>query len=110
MKYIPLRTTDKFNTKAVIQAVAGQAQAQGLKVDEMRKRCRILDALEKATTTGMLIEDADQEHLAKLTAEFSFAVATPELLAIIDDILNAGAPPAPMLQPAVNGAAAPEPA
>lgn len=92
MKYIPLRTGEKFNTKAVIGAVAGGPARQ--KVDEMRRRVRILDALEKEPSTHILLEDADHEHLVKLVNEFDFGVAHPDLLKIVDDILEAKAPPA----------------
>lgn len=102
MKYIPFHDSDKFKTRAVIEAVAGGPRQQ--KVDEMRRRVRILDALEKATTTGMMIEDADHEHLVKIVKEFDFGIAHPELLRVIDDILGAGPPPAIML-PAANGKA-----
>lgn len=106
MKFIPSRDTDKFKTAAVIQAVAGGPHKQ--KIDEMRRRCRILDAVEKAPVTGILIEDADHDHLVALLKDFDFGVAHAELLAIIDAILEAKAPPAglaEMAQP--NGEARP---
>jgi hypothetical protein len=98
MKHIPLRFGDKFSTHAVVDAVAGQRQAQ--KVEEMRRRCRILDALENASPTGMMIEDADYAHLVKLVNDFEFGLAHPELLTIIDGILTAGPPPAVVVPPA----------
>ena len=86
MKSIKLIDGDKFNTRAVVDAVAGGRAPQ--KVDEMRRRCRILDALEKAD--GFLaLEDADHAHLCKLVNEFEFGVAHPELLSVVDGILDA---------------------
>jgi hypothetical protein len=94
MKFIPLRDGTKFKTRAVIEAVAGGPAPQD--VAEMRKRCRILEALEKATTTEMLIEDADHAHLVKLVTAFQFGMAHPELLSIIDEIIEAKEPSAIM--------------
>jgi hypothetical protein len=46
----------------------------------------------------LIDKDADHEFLMKLISEFQFSVARPELLRIIDDVLNAKEPPAPILQ------------
>lgn len=86
MKMVRLVSGEKFNTRAVVDAVAGGRAPQ--KVDEMRRRCRILDALEKADT-DLHLEDADHAHLCELLKVFEFGVAHPELLAIIDGILDA---------------------
>ena len=88
MKYIELIKTGSFSTVETITVVAKQTQ-KGITVDEMRLRCRILDAVEKADPTHGLIEDADHKLLVSLMKTFPFAVADKDLLGIIDAVINA---------------------
>lgn len=99
MKYIPFRTSsEQFKSRDIIKLVA-QVNQQGMQLDELRKRCRILRVLEKASPTGMILEDADWEVLREALKKFTFQVIDLPLEEIIDDVLNAKEPPAPMLRP-----------
>lgn len=59
----------------------------------MRRRCRILDALEKADDR-LLLEDADHEILKKAIESFPFQIAHRDILAVVDDVIGAAAAPA----------------
>lgn len=91
MKFVPFRDSGSLKTYEIVNAVVTQAQ-QGVTVDEIRRRCRIIDAVERAAEDGVLLEDADHDLLRKLVSEFRFGMARPDLLQIIDDILQAQAP------------------
>lgn len=96
MKRIPLRDEAPFKTRDVLQTVASQAApGKGIDADEMRRRCRLLDALEKADGNELVLEDADHALLVRLIKGFQFAAAHPKLLVIIDDVLDAKAPETP---------------
>lgn len=94
MKFIPFRTFSEFKTRDLLRIVATQCQ-NGARVDELRKRVRLLDAVEAAPddAAGIEIEDADQELMARLMSEYPWALASRDLLTIIDDVVQAKAPP-----------------
>lgn len=100
MKLISLRDEPPFKSRDVLETVAKQpTPGQGINADEMRRRCRLLDSLEKATGDSLLLEDADHAVLSQLIRNFQFGAAHPKLLAIIDDVVDAKEPP-PMPQTA----------
>lgn len=90
MKFIPLKDGN-IKTRMIIDAVVSQA-ANGARLDEIRRRVRIIEALEKADGDTLHLEDADHSLLVKLINEFSFAIARPELVTILDEIIDAKAP------------------
>lgn len=93
MKLIPIRDDAPFKTLDVLQAVVSQpTPGQGINADEMRRRCRLLDALEKADTDALLLEDADHELLVRLINDFQFGTAHPKLLAVIDAVVQSKEP------------------
>lgn len=96
MKLIALRNDDPFPTRKIMEAVVSQGGAHGIKLDEQRRRCRILDALEKvpAEAESLTLEDADHALLSKLLADFPFGLAHPKLLRVIDEMIDAKEPPA----------------
>lgn len=93
-KYIKFEKADTFLTADVILVVAENppSPSGGITPGQMRRRERILDALEKAKTAGddgVVLEDADHTHLAELVENFqSFSTAKPALLHIIDAIVK----------------------
>jgi hypothetical protein len=91
MKLIPLRDGATFNSRAILAQVAGVSTQRALSVEEIRRRVRILDALD-ASADHLLLEDADHAALTEALAGFPFAVAHRELLQIIDDVLDARTP------------------
>lgn len=94
MKQIPLNNEPPYKTGEILTIVASQA-TQGTNVADMRRRCRLLDAVEKAgDAPSMLLEDADHAFLVQLVNAFQFATANPKLLAVLDDIIEAKTPTA----------------
>jgi len=97
MKLIPLRAGNPFKSADVIKAVASQpTPGQGINADEMRRRCRILDAVDAAANDTSPLEDADYGLLVKLINGFQFATAHPLLVRIIDDVVQPKEPEAAM--------------
>lgn len=90
MKTIPLREDGEIKSRDVIAQVAKYAGKEGINVDEMRRRIRILDALDAATGDALQLEDADHAVLVRALKGFPFAVAHRDLLRIVDDIEEAG--------------------
>ena len=89
MKKVILRDLELFKSSDVIKVVVSQPlQGSGINADEMRKRCRILDALDKSKNE-LNLEDADYTLLKNLFSSFQFGSAHPLLLKIIDDVLEA---------------------
>lgn len=86
-KGIPTQTT-----RGIILDVM-QIAPQGANVEDMRRRMRVLDALDAADPTGMRIEDADHKVLVDAVKVFPFARPNRDLLTICDDIIEAKAPP-----------------
>jgi len=63
--------------------------SNGATIEEIRKRIRILDALESAKDGVLLVEDADWDLLRTLFNSFRFGAAQRGLLDIADEINNA---------------------
>jgi len=103
VKYIPLLTfPGELSSKSILDAVMRYPGEKGIQYDEMRKRDRIWDAIEAGDTCGFLLEDADHELLVKLIKAFPFGAAHRDLSKLLASIVEATAPPAPML-PKANG-------
>mgnify|MGYP000901203918 CR=1 FL=1 len=88
-------------TRDIIRDVM-QIAPQGSNLDDMRKRMRVLDALDAADPTGVSIEDADHKVLVDAVKAFPFVRLSKGLLQICDDIIEAKAPPVVQL-PANDG-------
>jgi hypothetical protein len=93
MKTIPLRAGGAHPSKAVLTQVVSLSPEKAIGIDEMRRRCRILDALEKADDR-LLLEDADHEILRKAIESFPFQIAHRDILAVVDDVMAAATVPA----------------
>lgn len=98
MKFVPYRVKiEGLSTPGLLALVAakGDHQQGGILVDEVRQRVRILDALnaQDENGPGLLLEDADHDLLKRLINQFPFGMANADLLRIIDDVLDAKAPP-----------------
>lgn len=94
MKLIPLRTDGKFPTIAILDQAVSVAP-NGINPTQMRSRIRILDAIDNAKNDTLLLEDADYSTLVDAVNGMPWAIADRSLLQIIDDVVNAVAPPAP---------------
>jgi hypothetical protein len=93
MKLIPLREFPGLKTAEIIKTVI-ERPAQGATVASMRTGVRLLDALEKnADAERLLLEDADHAALIAAINSFTFGMVSKDLLTIVDDVINAKAPP-----------------
>lgn len=94
MKYIPVRDDGAFKTVEIIRGVMRQSgnPQKGIDFEEMCKRVRILDVLDKFKSDGISLEDADHTFLVQSIRAFPFAMADAELLAILREIMDAKAP------------------
>lgn len=96
MKFIPYTSSDRFPAVEVIRGVATvPPKGAGVRYDEIIKRGRILDALERdAKKDGLMLEDADHAHLVGLVKAFDFSTADTELRNVLTAIVDAADPPA----------------
>lgn len=100
MKYIKLHTFKDMNSLDVFTMAVKFSQQKGVSIDEMRKRVRVLDAIETNTDkVALVLEDADHKTLLEGLNEVQWSVSSKEVLTIIDEVINAKAPPAPVLPP-----------
>lgn len=101
MKRVVLRDRGAFKAREVLTTIVEQPPPNaGISYAEMRKRDRILDALDKCKEQSFVdIEDNDYEVLKGLLNAFQFGTAKRELRLILDDIANAKSPEdTPMLK------------
>jgi hypothetical protein len=88
MKTIALRKDTQLKTKDVLTEILSRAP-QGMNIDEMRRRMRVLDLLEKNQSETLSLEDADWQMVKQLYVSHPFAMAHKDLLTIGDDVENA---------------------
>lgn len=88
MKRIVLRAGGEHGSLSVLRLVAGHSPQRAITIEEIRRRVRILDALD-AADAELLLEDADAEVLVRALEGFPWNMASRELLEIIDDVLTA---------------------
>lgn len=89
MKRVPLRTLGEFKAHEIFTN-AIQTAPEGMKIPEMRLRERVFKALEKASDADTVtLEDADHQTLVKALEAQPWAIYHPNLMAILDDVINA---------------------
>ena len=88
-KIIPLSVvTGPFNSKGLLTQVISMSPSQPISVGDMRKRVRIIDAIEMAD--GSFIIEQDEYNLLKAAVlAFPFNVANKQILSVIDDVIEA---------------------
>lgn len=96
MKKIKLRRdlmagNEKISSLTILRLVAGSSPQKALTVDDMRRRVRILDALDEVPHNGdtLVLEDEDVKALVDAIEGFPWASANKSILTIIDDVLGA---------------------
>lgn len=78
---------------------------EGVDLEELMKRVRILKALEATKDTNLILEDADHAKLVEIVKAQKWRLASVELLQVLEAITEAKEPPA-IMQPVANGLAA----
>lgn len=93
VKQIPLIDRGTFKAREVIvQIVRTPGAGTPINFDEMNKRIRVIEAVEKADKaegTVLSLEDADYQTLLAAMLVFPFGVADPDLFALLTAIKNA---------------------
>lgn len=91
MKIFELKKRSRFDDKQVLTDVVSMHPEKGITIGGMRLLCKILDKL-AATTSELVLEDAEHDALIRYFEAFQFAVAHSDLVALHDAIKNAGDP------------------
>ena len=93
MKRITIRNGDNVKSVDIFRNVLSVNQ-QGMSIDDIRKRIRILDVIDELdeSDTFMDLEDLDYLTLKNAIQTQKWVVADRNLLRIIDDVLEAETP------------------
>ena len=97
MKQIKLRgesissTGERITSMSILRLVTTNSPGRAIGVEEMRKRVRVLDALDAVPRDAdhVLLEDADADMLSQAIEQFPWSSASKSLLNIIDDVTKA---------------------
>lgn len=92
MKSLPIRRDEAaFTTIGILRQVMSLSPNATINVDQIRKRCRVLDLLDtvKNEDTELRMEDDDHDTVKQAIKEFPFNLAHRALLRVIDDVLEA---------------------
>jgi len=93
MKRILLRDRGPFKAKdVIIGMLESPGPSGGISYADMRKRDRVLDAIDKNKGTFLDLEDEDYNVLMGVLNQAQFITAKRELRQILDDISQAKAP------------------
>ena len=98
MKSIPLRHAPIATTAVLLPMLRNPPVGQGFTIEQIRSHLRLIEVLEHGKGAAVLLEDADHAVLARAVQGASWAAADADLLAIIDDVLNAKAPEPTVVQ------------
>jgi hypothetical protein len=106
MKKIRLRgesitsSGERITSLSILRLVAMNSPGRAIGVDEMRKRVRILDALESLPRDAeyLLLEDDDANMLSDAIGMFPWSSASKSLLNIIDDVLRSEVAPVKLVE------------
>lgn len=71
--------------KELLKTCLNQVPQAGFTPDEMRKRIKVLDVLEKSEGT-LELEDADSEVLKACVKEMKWALLNKDVLALCDEV------------------------
>lgn len=93
MKRITIRNGDNVKSVDIFRNVLSVNQ-QGMSIDDIRKRIRILDVIDELdeSDTFMDLEDLDYLTLKNAIQTQKWVIADRNLLRIIDDVLEAETP------------------
>jgi hypothetical protein len=90
MKTITIRSDGPFKTMDVLRQSLELSPQQALNIDAIRRRCRVLDVMDKHEGDGpLMLEDADWTTAKQSLESFPFSIANKALLQIIDDVVGA---------------------
>jgi hypothetical protein len=86
MKSIELRSSDEWDDKIILRAVAEQSSdPRGMDYAHVRRSIRLLDALDAADRT-LELEDADHAYLVERLASFRWARADRRIVDLVERV------------------------
>lgn len=88
MRTIVFMTDPPYSTSELMRQVLQLSPVQSITVEQMRQRCKILDAIDAAGGAAIKLEEAQFSLLTGIIKEFPFNVAAPALMRVIDAILE----------------------
>lgn len=88
MRYIALTKHGQWDTRSVLKMVMNQ-NPRGMLLDEMRKRIKIMDALDEAARVSLEVDEEQFKLINGALINFPFGLAHKDLLAVIDEVLAA---------------------
>jgi hypothetical protein len=91
MKAIEQKKLGEFETAKLMKQVC-ETSINGMNLTQMRSRIRVLDAIDAAGDKAIMLEDSDYSTLTEAINGMPWALASRDLLAVIDGILNASKP------------------
>jgi len=93
MKRVLLRDRGPFKARDVLTGMLeSPGPMGGISYADMRKRDRLLDAIDRAKGNHIDLEDADYDVLMAVLNQAQFITAKRELRLILDDFAQAKAP------------------
>jgi hypothetical protein len=92
MRYIELKKVGQWDTRSVLKQVMN-ASPRGMLLDEMRKRIKIMDALDEMARISLDVDEEQFKLLVGALSNFPFGFAHKDLLTIIDGVLEASTEP-----------------
>jgi len=98
MKRIELKLEKPIDSVTLFREIIGRAAPdRPFSLDEMRKRVRILNAFDRLIPDApyLDLEDADYDVLMSAVVTTPYNIATAQVLAIVDAVIDAKAPPMP---------------
>ena len=88
MKTIKMMETDTVKGRDVVKIVMEQPGQGGATIEQVRRRCKVLDALDGAADGELKLEDAEFEFLSTTLKAFPFAAASRDLLKVVDALIT----------------------
>ena len=90
MKIILLIDHGVFKARDIIRQIAQTPQQNvALSLEDVAKRCRVIDALDRQQGDMLRLEDADWDTLSRAADTFPYGVAHPDLLRVVKAIKEA---------------------
>jgi hypothetical protein len=92
MRKIPLKRFDGFDSKTILETIIYAPEPnKGLTVEDMRKRFKLLDAIDETNGSGefVVLDDGQYDLLVKLMKQTQFRAMHRDLLQVLDDIEKA---------------------